>query len=146
MHKYMLLLAQLFGTWVCTGRQEASVLGPAHPTRATLSIAPAGQWLQVRFAEERSEDAPVPEIAEERWGWDGRYVRFLFDNFGGFGRAESDGLAGGALVWTGEYRLGPDTLSFRETFAVAGRTLTDSFELRQNGQWKQVASADCKRK
>ena len=108
MHNYIALLAHLAGTWVCTGTQGASLLGPAHPTRATLSVVAGPSWLKVRFAEARSEEVPVPEVAEERWGYDeaaGKYVRFLFDNFGGFGRAESAGLEDGKLVWTGEYQL-----------------------------------------
>jgi len=149
MHKYIALLAQLAGIWTCTGAQEASILGPAHPTRATFSIAAGESWLKVHFAESKTRDVPVPEVDDERWGYDeaaGRYVRFLFDNFGGFGRAESAGLQEGKLVWTGEYQLEGEKLAFRETFTLRERTLADVFELNQGGQWKQVASATCKRK
>lgn len=147
MHKSLAVLAQLVGAWTCTGTQQESILGPAHPTRATWTIVSRGAWLDVRFAEQRSADVPVPEAADERWGTDGgRYVRFLFDNFGGFGTAQSDGLEGGKLVWTGEYRLGGEKLAFRETFAVAGKSFSDLFELNDNGQWKPVLTATCKRK
>ena len=149
MHKYLAVLAQLVGAWTCTGTQQESILGPAHATRATLSVVSRGAWLEVHFAEQRSADVPVPEIAEERWGFDEsahKYLRFLFDSFGGFGTAVSDGLADGKLIWTGEYRLGGEKLAFRETFAVAGKALSDVFELGDNGQWKPVLTATCKRK
>ena len=149
MHKYLALLAQLVGTWICTGTQQESILGPAHRTRATLSMTSRASWIEVRFSEDRSEDVPVPELAEERWGWDEaghRYVRFLFDNFGGYGTADSDGLEWGKLVWTGEYRLGGEKLQFRETFDVQGKSMKDTFELGEGGGWKPVLTASCKRK
>ena len=154
MHKYILLLAaaaapgglaEFAGTWSCAGRAQASPLLPAHPTRATMEIVP-GSWTRVRFAERKTRENPLPQAALERWGMSsGSYVRWLFDNFGGSGRAESPGWQGGAFVWTGDYELRGEKLAFRETFARKGEALEETLELNRAGEWKVMASATCTR-
>lgn len=138
-------LAELSGSWTCAGRAEASPAQSAHAIRATLEIA-AGPWLRLRYTEQKTRENPAPQAALERWGeLGGILTRFLFDNAGGSGRAESPGWQDGALVWSGEYRLGAEKLPFRETFTRKDGALLESFELNQSGAWKVVASARCAR-
>jgi hypothetical protein len=155
MHKYILLLAAagaaqgdwagFAGTWSCIGSAEASPQAAAHPTRATLTFAP-GPWLRVRYSERKTRENPLPQAGLERWGKEGSgWVRYLFDNAGGSGRAESPGWQGDALVWTGEYQLRGEKLAFREIFTLEDGALLDTLELNQAGEWKVMASAACAR-
>jgi hypothetical protein len=156
MHKYILLLAaaqvaqgglaEFAGTWQCSGKAEASALGPEHPVRATLSVTPGDPWSKVRYAERRTRANPRPQATLERWGFlDGDYLRYSFDGEGGIGRAQSPGWQDGAFVWTGEYHLRGEKLLFRETFTRKGKALLDTLELNQAGVWKMTASATCTR-
>ena len=155
MHNTILILAaagaaqgsflDLAGFWTCAGRAEASPAQPAHVILATLQIDD-GPWLRLRYTEQKTRENPAPQAAQERWGQLGSTLtRFLFDNSGGSGRAESPGWRDDALVWSGEYRLGPEKLAFRETFTRRDGALLESFELSQSGAWKVVASARCAR-
>jgi hypothetical protein len=105
----------------CSGQQNDSPFGPAHPLQ-TVSIGTLmldGFRLTMDWSQQRTKENPNPLHGIFDVGYDPaakRYFSYWGDAFGGWGPATSPGWRGDALVFTGELNVNGQKLGARDTF------------------------------
>ena len=90
-------LAGFIGSRHCAGTFLKS--GKAISSTETVSADLSGYWLTLRHADE----LPFTVQAREQWGYDakaGRFVAYIYDNFGGVRQFASPGWEGDRFTWT----------------------------------------------
>ena len=149
----MATLAYFGGDWVCTGKVDATPMGPEHATKAKVGIHKqlGGFWYVGRYAEQKSASNPFPMSFEFLMGYDGAGKALTMDGYDVFGNRShqtSAGWQGDKIVFDGQ-STGPDGKSFpaRDTFLKKSETVMEhdgEFQF-EAGQWAHVDHEVCKR-
>lgn len=148
-------LAQLdffAGSWTCTGKADASPMGPAHDTSSTVAIAKqyGGHWYFGHFEEAKSAANPMPMAFGFAMGWDPAAKMLTmdgYDAFGGRSHQTSQGWKDGKLVFEGQSMMGPGPSAARDTFVKSGdKTLEHTGEMQVEGKWVHMDHEVCTKK
>ena len=143
-------LAFFTGQWHCTGRAPASDLGPAHPTRTSLSITHdlGGFAYGFRLAEEKTKENPAPGAAMGFFAFDGaekKLVAHSTDNFGTYVQT-SKGWEGDKMVVEGPGTAMGQKVQARDTFLKTGPgTFAHTYDLNLGGKWVTVVDEKCQK-
>jgi hypothetical protein len=143
-------LSAFIGDGTCTGNMMAMGKSPRHATTAHVHGEQAldGNWILVRYDEDRTAANPRPYHVAQNLGYDRvkkQYVAASFDNTG------SSYATGTSAGWKG------DTLTFDETAAADGATFRDTFTRNgaqgfrhigtmrdKNGKWVETDEESCR--
>jgi len=144
-------LAFFAGTWSCTGKAEASPMGPEHATQATVHIGNdiGGYWYVGHYAEKKTAANPHPMVFHFVQGYDSTAKALsmeCFDAFGGHCHQTSAGWKDGSLVYSGESSSGGAATPARDTFTKKGEaSLEHAGEIQVEGKWVFTDHESCKR-
>lgn len=145
-------LAFLAGDWHCKGTAEASPLGPAHATQATVRIHRelGGFWYLGHYAEPKTAANPHPMVFHFLQGYDATAKGFVMDCFDALGshcHQTSAGWQGDKLIFSGESSgSGPGPTPVRDTFAKTGAaSLEHTGEMQVEGKWVSTDHETCTR-
>jgi Protein of unknown function (DUF1579) len=139
------------GTWRCDGDVPASPMGPAHKSRATVTMRPdlGGFWYTGTVREEKTEQTPRPLQGVFHETYDPAKKRFLVfwaDSYGGWANQASGGWDGDRIVFEGEGALGGQAIGTRDTFVKkTASELTHTAEIRMGGAWTTVNNETCRK-
>jgi hypothetical protein len=145
-------LAFFSGDWSCTGKAEASPMGPAHATQGKVRISKeiGGFWYVGRYEETKTAENPHPVVFQFFQGYnaaDKTFVMDCFDSFGNHCHQASAGWQGNKLAYNGEATGSGPALSVRDTFTRTGDAgLEHMGELQIEGQWVVTDREACKRR
>jgi hypothetical protein len=144
-------LSYFVGDWSCQGKADASPMGPAHSTRATVHISKemGGFWIVGRYAEVKSATNPNPMIFHFVQGYDGTAKSLVMDCFDGFGdhcHQTSAGWKDGKLVYSGEQTGSSPATQVRDTFTKKGEAVLEhGGEMQVDGKWISLDHETCVR-
>lgn len=133
-------LAGFIGSRHCAGSFLKS--GKAISSTEIVSADLSGYWLTLRHADE----PPFTFQALEQWGYDpkaGRFVAYIYDNFGGVRQFASPGWEGDRFTWTNVETSAPkrDRFVFEKQPNGAYRF---TYEVSSDGNtWTGVDSLTC---
>ncbi|HEX4964394.1 MAG TPA: hypothetical protein VF173_26490 [Thermoanaerobaculia bacterium] len=137
------------GEWSCKGKAEASPMGPAHPTEATVRINRdlGGYWFVGHYAEKKSAANPHPMVFHFVQGYDATAKSFTmdcYDAFGGHCHQTATGWKDGKIVYSGQgLGNGPPT-PVRDTFTKTGEaSLEHAGEIQMDGKWVAIDHETC---
>jgi len=139
------------GDWHCTGKAEASPMGPEHPTQATVHISDdiGGFWYVGHYAEKKTAANPHPMVFHFVEGYDASAKAFsldCFDAFGGHCHQTSAGWKDGILIYTGEATGAGPATPVRDTFTKKGvAALEHAGEMQVEGKWVFTDHEKCTR-
>jgi hypothetical protein len=142
----------LLGKWRCEGRQFASPLsGPEHAFKAVAENKADldGFWDQFTYEEKKSKDHHGFKV-HGLWGWDQadkHLVRAAASTDGNWDSANSPGLEGDQVVWTGEFSGPMGRLPFKHTFVKkSDKEWTHTLDIKDpTGKWTPSEEATCRR-
>lgn len=146
-------LAFFDGDWKCTGKADASPLGPEHATQATVKVRNdlGGFWHAGRYEEKKTAVNPQPMSFGFVWGYDPTAKAWTLDGFDAFGNRSQEKSAGwqnGMLVFEGTSSSpGAPASAVRDTFTKkSGSVLEHSSEMQVEGKWVRLDMETCRRK
>jgi len=134
-------LAFFAGDWTCKGKAEASPMGPAHDTQATVHIRKelGGFWYVGHFAETKTAQNPHPMSFDFFEGYAAGAKAFTLDGFDAFGNRSHQTAPGwqqGKLVYVGESTGDGPATPARDTFTKKGdAALEHAGEIQVDGKW-----------
>jgi hypothetical protein len=144
-------LAFFAGDWNCKGRAEASPMGAAHATQATVHLRRdiGGFWYVGHYEEKKTAENPKPMVFHFLQGYDGTAKAFImecFDAFGGHCHQTSAGWQDGKLVYTGESTGSGPATPVRDTFTKKGdASLEHAGEMQVEAKWVATDHETCTR-
>jgi hypothetical protein len=145
-------LEPLIGDWKCTGELFTSEeFGPGHPVVSTVTgiWTLGGFWLEMHFAEKKTEKSPEPYDALIFLSYDNEIKRFVFgsvDNTGSYETAQAGGWQGDVITFEGPIHTGNKTLTARDQFRKTGTTeIFHTFTLKVGEGWKKIEEDRCRR-
>ena len=140
------------GKWSCTGRQEASPMGPAHATKSKKEANwdLGGYWLSFREDGMKTKEDPMPKQARVFLGFDATTKRLTGNGFfpgGGAVTAWSSGWDGNKMVWTGDMMMGGQKTAVRHIFEkVSDTEMHDVIEgTGPDGKTMKMSEGTCKK-
>lgn len=145
-------LAFFAGDWSCTGKAEASPMGPAHATQGKVRVSKeiGGFWYVGRYEETKTAENPHPVVFEFLQGYnavDKAFVMDCFDSFGSHCHQTAAGWQGDKLVYNGEAMGSGPALAVRDTFTRAGDARLEHMgEIQIEGQWMVTDHETCTRR
>jgi hypothetical protein len=144
-------LAFFAGDWSCTGKAEASPMGPAHATQGTVRIHKeiGGFWYVGHYEEKKAAGNSHPMVFHFLQGYDAAAKTFTmdcFDTFGGHCHQTATGWQDGKLVYTGESSGSGPATPVRDTFTKMGAAaLEHAGEMQVDGKWVFTDHETCTR-
>ena len=144
-------LAFFAGDWTCTGKADASPMGPAHATTATVRVHKelGGFWYTGHYEEKKTAENPHPMHFAFFWGYDSGAKVFTLDGFdamGGRSHQTASGWQDSKLVFDGTSAGNMSPAPFRDTFTKKDdATLEHSGEMQVDGKWMHLDQETCKR-
>lgn len=139
------------GDWTCKGKAEASPMGPAHATAATVHISRdiGGFWYVGHYAEKKTAGNSHPMVFHFLQGYDATAKTFVmdcFDAFGGHCHQTAAGWQGGKLAYSGESSGAGPATPVRDTFTKTGEaSLEHAGEMQVGGKWVATDHETCTR-
>lgn len=145
-------VAYFVGTWSCTGKVEATPMGPAHATQATVHIGKelSGFWNVGHYGEKTTKENPSPMSFEFIMGYDAAAKALILDGYDVFGSRShqtGSGWKDGKLVFDGQ-SVGADgqATPARDTFTKKSDTTMEHLgEMQFGGQWTRIDGETCTR-
>jgi len=144
-------LSYFVGDWNCQGKAEASPMGAAHATRATVHITKemGGFWIVGRYSEVKTAANPNPMIFHFLQGYDGTAKALVMDCYDAFGdhcHQKSEGWKDGKLVYSGEQTGNGPATPVRDTFTKKGEAVLEhGGEVQVDGKWVATDHEICVR-
>lgn len=144
-------LAFFAGDWTCTGKAEASPMGPEHATTAAVHIRRelGGFWYVGHLDEKKTAANPHPISFAFFMGYDGTAKMMTLDGYdvmGGRSHQTASGWQDGKLVFLGENAGGGPPIPARDTFTKKGdATLEHLGEMQVAGKWMNLDEETCTR-
>ncbi len=144
-------LGAFIGDGTCTGKFIGMGKTPGHATTARLHSEKVldGNWILVRYDEDKTAANPKPYKIAQNFGYDPVKKQFVAAGFDNSGSSYSTGTSAG---WKG------DTITFDETSATDGENYRDTFTRKgakglthfgtsqdKNGKWVKMDEETCQK-
>ncbi|HEV8320787.1 MAG TPA: DUF1579 family protein [Myxococcota bacterium] len=144
------VLKWFVGTWKCTGKMEASPMGPAHAVEGTMTTKATwgGLYYEGNWAEKKTKENPFPMKGRSTSGYDlmGKvYTMTWISSFGEQMLAMSKGWEGDKWSWTAEGAMGPGSKWTETDTKVSDKEFTLSFDMTMGGKTTPAGSMTCKK-
>ncbi|MFO1183669.1 MAG: hypothetical protein U1E56_02630 [Bauldia sp.] len=139
------------GRLKCTGKQNASDFGPAHPVKGSAggTVGLNGFVVTMRYDENKTKENAAPIHAMYDMTYDAAAKQFVsvgFDNMGGRATLTSKGWDGDKFVLTGEVSMAGQKIAVRDTFTKTKDGLMHTGEMQgRDGKFFVLDEETCKR-